>query len=112
MSLFVILAIFIFSVSNNVNFAQHETISLLDNVLDSNQKTTETDTLSNIGIQRLLATTTQVAIVNDSSIPFSSDLKLFYDPPNKATTPHALGLFVYTNLANTKIYYDDSGLNE
>jgi hypothetical protein len=46
------------------------------------------------------------AIINNQTIIYKSDLKVYYDPPPGYNSPTALGVFVWSNYDNVKIYFE------
>ena len=46
------------------------------------------------------------AISSDSDIQLDSSVELTYDPPNNASVPHALGVYVFCGNEDGRIYYE------
>jgi hypothetical protein len=56
---------------------------------------------------RKLASSSSSPIEENSDYTYSSELTIFFDPPNGTSSPTALGVYVWTNQPTAVVYYDD-----
>ncbi len=79
--------------------ADQGTLSLSDNVFDLS-----TDLEDPFASARRLATTELSPI--QQTLPVMPNFNIFFDPPNGTASPHAMGIYVYSNLEGFRIYYN------
>lgn len=61
--------------------------------------------------RRSLLTSKETDILHSSDITYDPELKVFYDPPAGHTSPTSLGIFVWSNYDDVKIYWEGTGSN-